>query len=153
MNIDLNNNHDTYIKESRQDSKINQWYKDIGLTVRDIEQHPCFQDLAILVNIRNTFWTIMNPSEQGLWAGSWGAVYKHRSFLRQKTLKKFEQLIPKLIYREKLIAEQRTRIQSLRHANTEPLKRDQDNEAKGSHSHSLHKQTVAYESAGECPYF
>jgi len=153
MKIDLYNNHETFIAERKQDSVINQWYRDVGLTAKDIERHPCIQDLTILINIRTAYWTIMNPSERGLWAGSWGVVYKHRKFLRPKTLTKFEQLVPKMIYREKLLTEQRTKIQSLRQANTEPLKRDHDIEAKGSHSPSLHKQTWANESAGECPYF
>ena len=44
----------------------------------------------------------------------------------------------------------RQRIMALR---TEPLKRDQDNKANGSHSHSSRTWTVAYESATDCPYF
>lgn len=152
MKIDLYNNHDTFKEERKQDSAINSWYRDVGLTAKDIEHHPCINDLAILIHIRNAYWTVMNASERGLWAGSWGVVYKHRNFLRDKTLKKFEQLIPKMIYREKLLTEQRQKIQSLRQANTEPLKRDHDNEANGSHSPSLHKQTGANESARECPY-
>lgn len=153
MKIDLYNNYATFKAESKQNSAINAWYRDVGLTAKDIDNHPCIQDLTILIRIRNDYWATMSASERGLWAGSWGVVYKDRKFLRPKTLNKFEQLIPKLIYREKLLTEQRQKIQSLRQASTEPLKRDHDNEAKGSHSPSLHKQTWANESARECSYF
>jgi hypothetical protein len=150
MKLDLYNNHETYIKESKQNSKINSWFRDIGLTVTDIERHPCIGDLTILVNIRNSFWLLMTNHERGIWSGCWGNVYKYRRFIRPKTLNKLEQLILNMAHREKRLHEQRQRIMALR---TEPLKRDQDNEANGSHSHSLHTWTVAYESATDCPYF
>jgi hypothetical protein len=150
MKIDLYNNHETYRKEQWQNSAISRWYGDIGLTVKDIEHHPCFSDIAILVNIRNSFWHLMNIKEKGIWNGCWSNVYKQRRFIRSKTLNKLEQLVLNMAQREQRLTEQRQRIMALR---TEPLKRDHDIEAKGSHSHSLHKQTVAYESAGECPYF
>ena len=153
MKIDLYNNHETFKQESKQNSAINSWYRDIGLTAKDIDTHPCITDLAILIRIRNAYWTTMTASERALWAGSWGVVYKDRKFLRPKTLNKFETLVVTAYDREQRLNTQRTKIQSLRHTNTEPLKRDQDNEANGSHSHSLHKQTVTNERAIECPYF
>lgn len=150
MKIDLYNNHETFIAESRQDTVINSFYRDIGLTARDIDQHPCFVDIAILANIRNTYWHLMNQSERGIWNSCWGNVYKQNRFIRPKTLNKLEQIVLNMADREQRLKQQRQTIMALR---SEPLKRDHDIEAKGSHSHSLHKQTVAYESAGECPYF
>lgn len=150
MKIDLYNNHTNFIAERQQDTAINQWYQELGLTAKDIEHHPCFSDISILVNIRNSFWSLMTMTERGIWNGSWGNVYKQRRFIRPKTLNKLEQLVLNMAQREQRLTEQRKLIMALR---TEPLKRDHDIEAKGSHSHSFHKQTVAYESAGECPYF
>ena len=77
-------------------------------------------------------------------------VYNLRRFIRPKTLRKLEQLVLNMAHREQRLQEQRQRIMALR---TEPLKRDHDNEANGSHSHSSHVWTVAYESATDCPYF
>ena len=153
MKIDLYNNYETFRAESKQDTAINQWYRDVGLTAKDIEHHPCITDLSILINIRNNFWHLMTKSEQNVWCGSWGNVYKYCRFIRPKTMKKLEVMMTYMNSREKRKHEQREKIQSQRQANTEPIKRDHNSEAKGSHSHSLHKQTVANESAGECPYF
>ena len=153
MKVDLYNNYQTFIQEFKQDSLINRWYRDLGLTAKSIEKHPCIADLSILINIRNNYWNLMTSNERGLWTGCWGIVFKNKKFLRARTLTRFEELIPKMIDREKLLQEQRQRIQSLRLSNTEPLKRDHNNEAKGSHLPSLHKQTGANKSAGECPYF
>jgi len=153
MKIDLYNNYDTFKTEQWQNSAINRWYNDIGLSVKDIENHSCFSDIAVLVSIRNSFWHVMNFNEKCVWGSCWSNVYKLSRFIRPKTLRKLEQLVIDLDIREQRLEQQRQKIQSLRQANTESLKRDQDNEAKGSHSHSLHKQTVTYESAGECPYF
>lgn len=150
MKIDLYTNHDTFVKESKQNAKINAWYRRYGLTANIIDTHPCVQDLAILINIRDAYWELMNPSERGTWVACWGNVFKLHYAIRPKTLRKLEQIVINMADREHRRQEQRQRIMALR---TEPLKRDHDNEAKGSHSHSLHKQTVAYESAGECPYF
>ena len=153
MKIDLYNNHETFIAESQQDSAINRWYRKYGLTAKIIDTHPCLPDLSILINIRDTYWALMNPSERGTWVACWGNVFKLHYTIRPKTLRKLENIVTVMADREQRQHEQRIKIQSQRQANTEPLKRDHDNEAKGSHSHSLHKQTVAYESAGECPYF
>lgn len=150
MKIDLYTNHDTFVKESKQNAKINAWYRRYGLTANIIDTHPRVQDLAILINIRDAYWELMNPSERGTWVACWGNVFKLHYAIRPKTLRKLEQIVINMADREQRRQEQRQRIMALR---TEPLKRDHDNEAKGSHSHSLHKQTVAYESAGECPYF
>lgn len=150
MKIDLYTNHDTFVKESKQNAKINAWYRRYGLTANIIDTHPRVQDLAILINIRDAYWELMNPSERGTWVACWGNVFKLHYAIRPKTLRKLEQIVINMADREHRRQEQRQRIMALR---TEPLKRDHDNEAKGSHSHSLHKQTVAYESAGECPYF
>jgi hypothetical protein len=153
LKIDLYNNYETFKTESQQDRVINQWYKNLNLTALDIEKHPCITDLSILINIHSNFWHLMTKAEQDVWTSSWANVYKYRRFIRPKTLCKLEQIVLNMAAREQRLEKQRQQIQSLRHANTESLKRDQDNEAKGSHSHSLHKQTVTYESAGECPYF
>ena len=153
MKIDLYNNHEAFITERQQDRDINAWYKNLNLTALDIERHPCISDLAILINIHNSFWHLMTLPERNVCTSSWANVYKYRRFIRPKTMKKFEVLMLSMPNREQRLQQQRQKIQSLRQATTEPLKRDHDNEAKGSHSHSLHKQTVAYESAGECPYF
>jgi len=153
MNIDLYNNYETFKTESQQDRVIKSWYRKYGLTAYDIEHHVCITDLSILINIRDTYWELMNPSERGTWVACWGNVFKMHYAIRPKTLRKLEQIVLNLAEREQRLEQQRQQIRSLRLANTEPLKRDQDNEAKGSHSHSLHTWTVAYESATDCPYF
>lgn len=150
MKIDLYNNYETYRQETKQNRLITRGYRDFGLTAKDIEQHPCFADIAILVNIRNTYWHIMNQSEKGIWSGCWSNAYNLRRFIRPKTLNKLYAMTECLHNREQLLEQQRQRIKALR---SEPLKRDQDNEANGSHSHSSHTWTVAYESATDCPYF
>lgn len=152
MKIDLDNNYTTFRQESKQNSVITTWYQAVGLTVQDIETHPCLSDLAILIHIREAYWLQMDPSQRGFWSGCWGVVYRRKTFLRDKTFEKLKTLVAKLIDRDKLLYEQRLKIKSLRQTNTEPLKRDHDNEAKGSHSHSLHKRTVINERALECPY-
>lgn len=150
MKIDLYNNHETFVAESKQDSAINRWYKDLNLTALDIERHPQFADLAILVNIHQSFWHLMTLPERNTWTSSWANVYRYKRPIRPKTLEKLKNIVSLMAERDQRRHEQRQRIKALR---TEPLKRDQDNKANGSHSPSLHKQTGINESARECPYF
>jgi hypothetical protein len=100
-----------------------------------------------------SLWHLMTNKERGIWSGSWGNVYKYSRFIRPKTLKKLEQMTLEMPAREQRQQQQRQTIMALRNKNTEPLKRDHDNKANGSHSHSSHVWTVVNESATDCPYF
>jgi hypothetical protein len=150
MKIDLYNNHETYIKESKQDWDISRWLKSKGMTLKDLEYHPRMDDLVTLLQIRTELFNRMSPKEQATWAAYWSLVKGQQYPLTKKFWKKMERITQDIDYRDQLLAEQRQRIMALR---IEPLKRDHDNKANGSHSHSSHTWTVAYESATDCPYF
>lgn len=127
MKIDLYNNHETYIKQQRQDWNIGHWLQSHGITVKDLDQHPRIDDMVLMINIRQEFWTAMNAHEQGVWAGYWSVVYKKRKPLHAKALRKFENIIEQ-------IRQRRLKIQILRQLQTGTSQNKNighDNKAKG----------------------
>lgn len=70
----------------------NLWCREKGIHSKDLEQHPCADDVVLLLALRDAMWTKLNKSEQGCWAGYWSSVYVKKNKLKNKALKKLEQI-------------------------------------------------------------
>ena len=129
MKIDLYNNTETFIKESRQDSNVNQWLKSKGININDLQGHDQITDVITLINIKDYLWHRMNPIEQVTWHAYWDIVYRKGYPLNQKFWKKFNTIVMAIDQREHIMAQQRQRIKALK-TNNKNL--DYDNKANGS---------------------
>jgi hypothetical protein len=130
IKIDLYNNHDVFIKESRQDWDVSKWLRSKGISLDDLGDHQQISDVIVLIHLRDNFWPRMNASEQAVWGAYWNIVYHKRYPLTKKFWNKFENIVKAIDSREYIKAQQRQQIKALRqnpYNNT-----DQDNEAKGS---------------------
>jgi hypothetical protein len=125
MKIDLYNNHSQYITEKHQDWNIGRWLKTHGVTVADLDSHKQINDVVLLINIRQEFWSGMNYSEQAVWGAYWDIVYNKSKPLNSKALKKFERTIEQ-------VKQRRLKINILRQIGSAKQNNDQDNKAKGS---------------------
>ena len=92
MKIDLYNNHEVYIKEQRQDWAIDRFCLKRGIRRRDLNHHPRWSDLLLLINFLDEFGPELqtNASLRGVYDGYWGHIYKKKYELRKKALIKLE---------------------------------------------------------------
>ena len=78
-----------------------------GLTLSDLEQHPCIDDLILLANIRTSIFVDFNRSQRAFFNGLWGVVKQQRHKLKEKHLNKLTDIISD-------IEQARIKIKSLR---------------------------------------
>ena len=133
LKIDLYNNHEVFVKESKQDWTVSKWLRSKGINLDDLGDHQQISDVITLVRIRDDLWSKMLPREQAVWAGYWSVVYKNQYPLNKKFWNKFENIVKAIDNREQLKAQQRQQIKSLRLKLQNPYNNtDHDNDAKGS---------------------
>ena len=133
MKIDLYNNHEVFIAESRQDWDVSKWLRTKGINLDDLGDHQQISDVITLIHIRDNFWHRMNSHEQAVWGGYWSIVYKKSFPLNKKFWNKFDNIVKAIDQRETIMAQQRHRVQQLRKQTQNPYNNtDHDNEAKGS---------------------
>jgi hypothetical protein len=134
IKIDLYTNHDLFLKQRQQDWNIGRWLRSRGIDVQDLDSHPRIDDIILLINIRQSLWTVMNNSEQASWGGYWDSVYKKKNALKNKALIKFEKIAEQIQDRQQLIRQLRT--------GTSQRNKDHDMTAKGSCSPQVEHTAV-----------
>lgn len=92
----------------RQDWRIGAWLRDHGVTVQDLDSHPCVDHMILLINIRQALWSHMDASAQATWGVYWGLVFRDRKQLKPKALLKFERITQDIINRQQKITVIRT---------------------------------------------
>ena len=133
MKIDLYNNHDVFIDETKQDWNVSKWLRKKGIDLDDLGGHQQISDVITLIHIRDNFWHRMNSYEQAVWGGYWSIVYKQEFPLNKKFWNKFDNIVKAIDQRELIMAQQRLRVQQLRKQIQNPYNNtDHDNDAKGS---------------------
>lgn len=130
MKIDLYNNTETFIKETKQDWNVSAWLRKRGITLDDLDSHTQISDVITLIRIREELGHKFNLYEKGVWDAYWGIVYNKRFPLTKKFWNKFEQIVKNIDSRDQLIEQQRQYIKALRLNPNNNM--DHDNKAKGS---------------------
>lgn len=101
-----------------QSQLVGYWAKTQGITQKDLESHPCIDDLILLINFRNEFWSDMTQGQRLSWQCHWDWVYFRKNTIRKKHLKKLENIIISAIntklFKSIRRSEQRQRIHHLR---------------------------------------
>jgi|DEB0MinimDraft_4_1074332.scaffolds.fasta_scaffold02419_6 hypothetical protein len=80
-------------QELEQEQLIGYWAKKkYGVKAKDIFTHPEFNDLRILLEIRNNLWNDITRSNQASWACFWEWCFHRKKKLKQKHLDKLENI-------------------------------------------------------------
>jgi hypothetical protein len=76
--------------------------------------HPAIDDVIILIQLRNEFWSFWNHNEKCVWQGFWSSVYNCGFPFKAKALKKIELLAQSGIYRQEQQKIKQAKIRQLR---------------------------------------
>lgn len=110
-----------------QEQLVGYWLSSKGISKKALDNHPYIDDVILLMKWRDSMWNKLNRSEQAVWGAFWGYTYNHQMPLKNKTLKKLEQITITATDRhlQSLVkaAEVRQRIKALK---TEPLLKSTD---------------------------
>ena len=135
MKIDLYNNHQTFIQESRQNQAIDRWCHRKGITRHVLETHPRIRDIQFLIEFHDEFYKELksNASYIATFNAFWGVVYAQRKPLRSKAFRKFEKVALGCLDIRKQNQLQILKIHRLRHntGTSQQQNKGHDNEAKG----------------------
>ena len=99
-------------QNNKQNWAIDAWLRGHGISASDLETHPRIQNVIALLNIRQSFWTLMNDQERGVWAAYWSIVYHKRRPLKPKAWDKFEKIAKSIDNRQQLIHQLRATRQN-----------------------------------------
>ena len=100
MKIDLYNNHEIFIKESKQNSGIDHWCSSVGLDRKKVETHPNLEDVRILIDIRN-YSTYFNNKDKQVFNHIWREVYEYEHPLSVYHKRKLDQVVTSIDYNMK----------------------------------------------------
>lgn len=119
----------------KQDWDIGRWLRGHGITLQDLDNHPRIDDVILLINIRQSLWTVMTKEEQASWGGYWNSVCYNKNKLKLKALKLFENIAQEIIVRQQRIHQIRLKHQvttQIKQIGTRHPNMDHDITAKGS---------------------
>jgi hypothetical protein len=103
----------------RQEQLVGYWSKTKGISKKSLERHPHIDDVILLLKWRESMWHMLNKSEQAIWGAYWGNTYKKQKALKNKALKKLEQITITATERQEKAKQQRKRIKALRQGETQ----------------------------------
>jgi hypothetical protein len=116
MKIDLYNNHEAFVTESRQDSAIKRWAYKKGISLDYLKDHPYYEDVVFLLDFRDEFQNEYKTSR--LYTASYNAYWRNtyclKKPLKAKAFRKFEIMALDCLEIRQLQQLQRQKIQSLR---------------------------------------
>jgi hypothetical protein len=94
LRIDLQNNVETFIKESRQDSAIARWARARGISVDYLQDHPHITDVIFLLEFRDEFQKEYRTHQQHRtqYDQYWRNTYCLKRPLKPKAFRRFEQI-------------------------------------------------------------
>ena len=92
MKIDLYNNHDTFIKETRQNQAIKRWAYRHGISVDYLMDHPHIKDVVFLLEFRDEFQKEYKTNKiyRASYTQYWRNTYCLKKPLKLKAFRKFE---------------------------------------------------------------
>lgn len=123
-----------HAQKLEQEQLVGYWAKTLGISKRDIEHHPCIDDIILLKKFRQEFWDL-----PPFWRHDYDRIYKSvyaGISLKAKQIKKLKQITEGMIKwrstRQERVSQSRQRIRTLvkstddiaakavRHAQTPP---------------------------------
>ena len=103
-------------RSNQQDWRIDRFCRRRGIHRRDLEQHPCWQDLVLLIHIRDEFQPELQKdrSLRATYNAYWGVVYAERHALRPRAFVRLELMVERCIEIRQQQQALITQIQSMR---------------------------------------
>ncbi len=92
----------------------NMWCQTNGIKQRDLTNHPNIDDVILLVNFRNEFWSDLTKIEQATWSGFWSIIYHRQFSLKAKHLAKLESIAQSAIFTRQRHQQRQGKIKALR---------------------------------------
>ena len=116
MKIDLYNNTETFIKESKQDSVIRKWAHNRGISIEYLMDHPYIKDVAFLLEFRDEFQKEYKTSKlhSASYMQYWRNTYCLKKPLKPKAFRKFEIMAIECLEIRAQQQAQQNKIRSLR---------------------------------------
>lgn len=116
MQVNLYNNTETFIKESRQDSAIQKWAKQKGISIDYLETHPYIQDVAFLLEFKREFQNEYKTSRlhSSNFMQYWRNTYILKKPLKSRAFVRLEAIALDCLTIRQRHQEQRNQIKSLR---------------------------------------
>lgn len=116
MKIDLYNNHETFIKECKQNSAIRRWAYLHGISVDYLMEHPCVKDVVFLLDFRDEFQKEYKTNKTYLasFNAYWGNTYCLKKPLKPKAFRKLGIIAEECLEIRKQKQTQLDKIKSLR---------------------------------------
>ena len=99
MKIDLYNNHEQYIKERRQDSRIAGFCHGLKISQTKLESHPNIADVKTLLDFR-PYHIWMTQKDQQILRHTWAWVYHKELPLNTYHKQKLNSIIDSIEYRQ-----------------------------------------------------
>jgi hypothetical protein len=111
MKIDLYNNHEVFIAESKQDREIRHWCYHLGISFDVVMHHPHVADIRVLIDLRN-HWIHMSEKDQVIWNKAWRHVYEHEYPLNQYYKQMLVSIVDGIEYRKSRLEQSRIEYQA-----------------------------------------
>ena len=82
------------------DQQTSYFLKQRGLTLDDLKGHPQWDDISLLVRVKEDFGYDFNKSEASVWGAYWSIVYKWKKSLKKKHLDKLYMMVENISTRK-----------------------------------------------------
>lgn len=99
MEISLYNNHEQYIKEIKQDYRIDSFCRDLKISLTKLESHPNIADVRTLLDFR-PYQTYMTDKDQQILRHTWAWVYHKELPLNTYHKRKLNTILNSIEYRQ-----------------------------------------------------
>lgn len=82
-------------QNNRQDWAISAWAKKKGITLNDVNSHPCIADITLLLSVQSEFEPEYksNKTLYATYNSLWSGVYSRKRGLNAKGLRKLETIV------------------------------------------------------------
>jgi hypothetical protein len=99
----------------------NMWCRSIGIKSIDLETHKSIDDVVLLVNFRQEFWSDMDSSQRGIWAALWSWSYHKSLELRPKHINQLTSITNSVIFKRQKQAQRLGTIRQMREQRTKMM--------------------------------
>lgn len=100
LKIDLYNNHEQFIKETKQNYAIARHCRRLGITLRKLEKHPNFSDLLILMAF-DEYEVWMTEKDKQIWTHAWQWVYRQELALTEYHRRKLRSIVDGIEFKQR----------------------------------------------------
>jgi hypothetical protein len=99
LKIDLYNNHEVFIKESRQDRAIDAFCRRHKISRSKLEQHPYLEDVHTMLKF-DQWQSLMTAKDRQIWTHAWQHLYHRERALTEYLQRKLISIVEGIEFRQ-----------------------------------------------------